>query len=75
MPLLEINLGQAHTYNNNNVSGTQINRTVGIIMENNANLDLPTPIQLINKPSNTISVKKTGDTKEYILTLTFERVS
>lgn len=74
MTVLEIDLGQSNTYSNG-INGTQVNRAVGIISDNNANLNLPTSIHLINRPQNTIFfINKIGNFKNYTLVLTFEAI-
>ena len=73
MTTIEIDLGQANTYSNNGISGTQIVKTVGLIINNQQNFNHP--IELINKPmSDFFFVRKTNN-KDYILTLTFESIS
>ena len=71
MSSLEIDLGQVNTYNNNGtISGTQVVKTIGLIINNKKNYT--DPIELINKPmSNYFFVRKTN-IADYILTLTFE---
>ena len=73
MTTLEIDLGQVNTYDNNGtISGTQVVKTVGLIINNQQNFT--NPIELINKPmSNYFFVRKTNG-KDYILTLTFEKM-
>ena len=74
MTTLEIDLGQVNTYDNNGtISGTQVVKTVGLIINNQQNFT--NPIELINKPmSNYFFVRKTGNIQPYILTLTFEKM-
>ncbi len=74
MTILEIDLGQVYAYNNNGtISGTQVVKAVGILINNQQNFT--NPIQLINKPmSNYFFVRKIGNTQPYILTLTFEKM-
>lgn len=75
MTLLEIDVCQVNTFNNNNTSGNQIIKTVGLIINTRSMGVLPSPIHLMNKPMNNIfSVNKTGNTREYTLVLTFEKV-
>ena len=73
MTTLELDLGQVNTYHNNGtISGTQVVKTVGLIINNQQNFT--NPIELINKPmSNYFFVRKTNG-KDYILTLTFEKM-
>lgn len=74
MTILELDLGQVNTFNNDGtISGTQIVKAIGTIISNNESITYP--IQLINKPmSNYFCVKKTGNLLDYILTLTFEKM-
>ena len=68
MTTLEIDLGQVNTYN----TGTQIVKSVGLIISNKKNIT--DPIELMNKPmSNFFFVRKTNNA-DYILTLTFEKI-
>ena len=73
MSSLEIDLGQVNTYNNNGtISGTQVVKTIGLIINNEQNFTRP--IQLLNKPmSNFFFIRKTNNA-DYILTLTFEKM-
>ena len=73
MSSLEIDLGQVNTYNNNGtISGTQVVKTIGLIINNEQNFTRP--IQLLNKPmSNFFFIRKTNNA-DYILTLTFEKI-
>ena len=74
MTILEIDLGQVNAYNNDGtISGTQVVKAVGILIDNQQNFT--NPIHLINKPmSNYFFVRKTGNIQPYILTLTFEKM-
>ena len=73
MPLLEVDLGQTSTYSNNGISGTQVNKFLGVVELNNINLQFSTPLHLTNRPNSIFNVKKIG-TNEYILILTFEKI-
>ena len=75
MTLLEIDLGQTHTFHNDGISGNQIIKTVGLIDGLKQIGTIANPIFLNNKPMSSIFfVRKEGDTKEYALVLTFEKV-
>lgn len=75
MTLLEIDLGQTHAFHNNGVSGNQIIKTVGIIDGIDYIGTIANPIFLMNKPmGNIFFIRKEGNTKEYTLVLTFEKV-
>ena len=75
MTLLEIDLCQVNTFNNNGTSGNQIIKIVGFINNTKSMGVLPSPIHLMNKPINNILfVNKVGNTREYTLVLSFEKV-
>ena len=74
MTLLEVDLGQVNTYDTNAItSQNNIIKSIGLIINNQSKLD--TPIQLLNRPvNNFFNVKKTGNTLNYILILSFEEM-
>lgn len=74
MTILEVDLGHVSVYSPNLGSTyTSIVKTIGIIQDNQSKLD--TPIQLINRPQSTFfNVRKTGNTNEYVLILSFEKM-
>ena len=73
MTILEVDLGQVNTYEINTGTYTSIVKTIGLIQDNQSKL--VTPIQLINRPQNNFfNVRKTGNTNEYVLILSFEKM-
>ena len=73
MTLLELDLGQVNTYETNSTTYTSIVKAVGLIQDNQSKLE--TPIHLINRPQSTyFNVRKTGNTNEYVLILSFEKI-
>ena len=73
MTILEVDLGQVNTYETNSTTYTSIVKAVGLIQDNQSKLD--TPIHLINRPQSTyFNVRKTGNTNEYVLILSFEKI-
>ena len=75
MTLLEIDLCQVNIFTNNGNSGNQIIKAVGLIINTKSMGVLPSAIHLMNKPMNNIfTVNKAGNTREYTLVLTFEKV-
>ena len=74
MTLLEVDLGQVNTYDTD-ATRTQNNiiKSIGLIINNQSKLDMP--IQLLNRPvNNFFNVRKTGNTLDYILILSFEEM-
>lgn len=75
MTVLEIDLGQSYTYGTTTKVEAQIIKAVGLIDGFQSYDDLPTPIEIMNRPwNNILSIKKTGDTKDYVLILSFEAI-
>lgn len=74
MTILEIDLGHTSVYSPNlDSTYTSIVQAIGLIQDNQSKLD--TPIQLINRPQNNFfNVRKTGNTNEYVLILSFEKM-
>ena len=74
MTILEVDLGHVNVYSpNSGTTYTSIVKTIGLIINNQSKLG--TPIQLLNRPqSNFFNIKKTGNTNEYILILSFEKM-
>lgn len=77
MTILEVDLGHVSVYEVNTATTyASIVKSVGIIINNESNLD--TPITLQNRPQNNFfNVRKTGNTllnMNYILILSFEKM-
>ena len=73
MAILEVDLGQVNTYETNSTTYTSIVKAVGLIQDNQSKLQ--TPIHLMNRPASTyFNVRKTGNTREYVLILSFEKI-
>ena len=74
MTILEIDLGHTSVFSPNLGSTyTSIVRSVGLIINNESKLD--TPITLQNRPQNNFfNVRKTGNTNEYVLILSFKKM-
>ena len=75
MTILEVDLGQVNTYDIVlDSTYTSIVKSVGLIINNQSKLD--TPITLQNRPQNNyFSVRKPGNTNEYVLILSFKSQS
>ena len=73
MAILELDLGQVNTYEPRETTQASIVKHIGIIINNQSKLDRP--ITLMNRPQNNFfNVRKTGNTSEYILILSFEKM-
>ena len=74
MTILEIDLGQVNVYQVNSATTyASIVKSVGLIINNQSKLDLP--ITLHNRPQNNFfNVTKIGNTIEYVLILSFEKM-
>ena len=77
MTILVIDLGHVSVYEVNTATTySSIVKTVGIIVDNQ--IQLQTPITLQNRPQNNcFNVRKTGNTllnKDYILILSFQKI-
>lgn len=72
--ILELDLGQVNVYQPNTATTySRVVKTIGLIQDNRSKLD--TPIQLTNRPQNNFfNVIKTGNTREYVLILSFEKI-
>ena len=73
MTILELDLGQTSVYETNGTTYTSIVKAVGLIINNESKLD--TPITIQNRPQNNFfNVRKTGNTNEYVLILSFTKI-
>ena len=73
MTILELDLGQVNTYETNGTTYASIVKAIGLIQDNQSKLQ--TPIHLINRPQSTyFNVRKTGNIREYVLILSFEKM-
>ena len=73
MAIPELDLGQVNTYETREITQASIVKHIGIIINNESKLD--TPITLMNRPQNNFfNFRKTGNTLEYILILSFEKI-
>ena len=74
MTILELDLGHVSVFSPNLGSTyTSIVKSVGLIINNESKLD--TPITLQNRPQNNFfNVRKSGNTNEYVLILSFKKM-
>ena len=74
MTILEIDLGQVNVYQvNSETTYASIVKSLGLIINNQSKLDMAITLQ--NRPqSNFFNVRKIGNTTEYVLILSFEKI-
>lgn len=74
MTLLEVDLGQCHTYITS-ANGTQSSKILGLISGNELLSRFNSTIVLERIPTlSFFNIKKTGNTNDYVLLLTFEKL-